>query len=276
MRNATSRKLQGFPAGSAKKNHALPPRDKAALLAQRETWLQQIDPSSLFHRLFDLIPGVYFFAKNLRGELMFLSRNTRDQSHLADETAVIGLTDFDLNPRHMAMSFTQDDARIIATGQPMLNHVEMWVDQLGVPDWFVVNKMPIRSRTGAIIGVMGFSQSYKGRAKFLEPDRGLSKAVSHIRDNYHQDTSIRELSKLAGLSARQLERKFHAAFGLGPQQFLIKTRLRAGCQALLETKQTISEIAYACGFSDQSAFARHFRKHLGMTPKAFRHQKEKA
>ncbi|HEX9046298.1 MAG TPA: AraC family transcriptional regulator, partial [Verrucomicrobiae bacterium] len=162
------------------------------------------------------------------------------------------------------------------TGEPILNHIESWVDPVGVPDWFVVNKMPIRSRTGDIIGIMGFSQSYKGRAKFLEPDRGLSRAMAFIRDNYQQDISIRDLSKLAGLSPRQLERKFQAAFGQGPQQFLIKTRLRAGCQALLETKQSISEIAYGCGFCDQSAFARHFRKHLGMTPKAYRNREGKA
>ncbi|HEX9048274.1 MAG TPA: AraC family transcriptional regulator, partial [Verrucomicrobiae bacterium] len=85
---------------------------KQELLAARDAWLQQIDPSSLFHRLFDLIPGVYFFAKNRRGELMFLSRATRDQSHLTDDTSVIGLTDFDLNPYNMAVAFTRDDAHI--------------------------------------------------------------------------------------------------------------------------------------------------------------------
>jgi AraC-like DNA-binding protein len=239
-------------------------------LAKRDAWLHEIDPAHLFHRLFEVIPGVYFFAKNRCGELMFLSRNNRDLSHLADEAAVIGLTDFDLNPADMARAYTRDDARIYATGKPLLNRVELWFDRLGMPDWFVVNKMPIRSRSGKIIGVMGFSQSYEGRAKMLQPFHNISKAVGYLRQNYHQDVSIPALARLAGMSARQLQRKFKAAFGVGPQQFLIKTRLLAACRALRETERGIAEIAYACGFGDQSALARQFRRYVGVTPGGFR------
>jgi AraC-like DNA-binding protein len=248
----------------------LAPAKRKALLAKRDAWLREIDPAHLFHRLFDVIPGVYFFAKDRQGELMFLSRSHRDLRHLTDEAAVIGLTDFDLNPADMARSYVRDDARIYATGKPLLNRVELWFGRLGMPDWFVVNKMPIRSRSGKIIGIMVFSQSYEGRAKLLQPFHSISKAVSHLRQNYQQDITIADLARLAGLSARQLQRKFKAAVGVGPQQFLIKTRLLAGCRALRETQLGIAEIAYACGFSDQSAFARHFRRYAGLTPTDFR------
>jgi AraC-like DNA-binding protein len=246
------------------------PAERRSNLAKRDAWLREIDPEHLFHRLFDAIPGLYFFAKDRRGEFMFLSRNNRDRCHLGDDAAVIGLSDFDLNPADLARSYVRDDARIHATGEPLLNRVELWFDSLGIPDWFVVNKMPIRSRNGKIIGIMGFSQSYEGRAKLLRPFDGISKAVSHIRQHYHRDIPIGELAGAAALSPRQLQRKFKAAFGVGPQQFLIKTRLLAGCHALRDTQQTVAEIAYACGFTDQSAFARHFRLHIGMTPSQFR------
>jgi AraC-like DNA-binding protein len=266
MQKTTSRRSVASSARSRK----VTATHREARLAKREMWLRDIDPDSLFHRLFDVIPGVYFFAKNREGELMFLSRSNRELRHLADDAAVIGLTDFDLNPVNMARSFVEDDARIRATGKPMLNRVELWFDPLGMPDWFVVNKMPIRSRSGAIIGVMGFSQSYEGRAKLLEPSEGLTKAVNHIREKYGQGISLVALARLAGLSPRQLERRFKAAFGVGPRHFLIKTRLLAGCRLLRGTQQGMAEIAYACGFSDQSAFARDFRRHVGMTPSEFR------
>jgi AraC-like DNA-binding protein len=251
-------------------NRRVTPRLRESLLAKRDAWLREIDPAHLFHRLFEVIPGAHFFAKNRKGELMFASRNSLAHGPKADEAEVIGLTDFDLNPADMARSYVRDDARIYATGRPLLNHVELWFDSLGMPGWFVVNKMPIRSRAGKIIGVMGFSQNYEGRAKTLQPLQGISKAVSHIRQHFHREIALGELARVAALSPRQLQRKFKAAFGVGPQQFLIKTRLLAGCHALRESQQTMAEIAYACGFSDQSAFARHFRLHIGMTPGQFR------
>ncbi len=250
----------------------LTPARRGTLLAKRETWLREIDPTRLFHRLFDMIPGIYFFAKNRRGEIMFASQGVLDLYHVADEASIIGMTDFDLNPRDMAQSYVQDDARIYATGKPLMNRVELWFDGFGMPDWSVVNKMPIRSRTGKIVGIMGFSQRYEDRARLLQPFQGISKAVNHIRVHYQNNISIRELARLSGLSARQLERKFRSTFGVSPRQFLIKTRLLAACRALRESVKSLAEIAFDCGFGDQSSFTRHFRGYIGMTPGRFRHK----
>ncbi len=272
MRKAT----YGAPASWREPPGRLTPARRRALLAERDAWLHEIDPMDLFHRLFDLIPGVYFFAKNRRGELMFTCKASRNLYHITDETEVVGLTDFDLNPPDMARSYVNDDERIYATGKPLVNRVELWFDAQGIPDWFVVNKMPIHSRAGKIIGIMGFSQNYEGRTILLQPFPGISKAVSHLRQNYREDISIRELARIAGLSLRQLQRKFKAFFGVGPKQFLIKTRLLAACHALRGTDQSLAEVAFACGFSDQSAFARHFRSQFGLTPREFRRQERAA
>jgi AraC-like DNA-binding protein len=187
--------------------------------------------------------------------------------------AMIGLSDFDLNPPSLAQAYVRDDARVYATGQPLLNHVELGFDEQAMPDWFVVNKMPIRSRAGKIIGIMGFSQASEQRAKLLSPFPSISKAVSHVRENYPRDIAIGDLVRLVGLSVRQLERKFKACFGIGPQQFLIKTRLLAACRRLTATDDGLAQIAYECGFTHPSAFAHQFRRHLGMTPREFRRQR---
>ena len=252
----------------------LTPAKRKALMAKRDAWLGNIHPMYLFHRLFDMLPGVYFFAKNRRGEAMFASTVARKIYHLAEESDIIGLTDFDLNPEAMAQSQVDDDARIYATGQPLCNRVELWFDGQGVPDWFVVNKMPIYSRAGKIIGIMGFLQSYERRVKQLQQSHGIAKVVSQIRRDYTQNISIRDLAAAAGLSVRHLERKFKESFGVGPRQFLINTRLLAASQRLRETQEGLAEIAYACGFSDHSAFTRDFRRHFGVTPRDFRRREQ--
>jgi AraC-like DNA-binding protein len=258
------------PVSWRKPPRRIEPSEREALLAKRDAWLREIDPQCLFHTLFDLIPGIYFFAKNRQGEIMFTCQANRNLYHMTDDVEVIGLTDFDLNPADMAGSYVHDDALIYETGKPLLNRVELWFDPQGIPDWFVTNKMPIRSRTGEIIGIMGIMQSYEGRAKLLQPFESISKAVSHLRQNYQQDIAIEEVARLAGLSIRQLQRKFKSLFGQGPQQFLIKTRLLSSCRLLRETTQSLAEIAFSCGFTDQSAFARHFRRQFGITPREYR------
>ncbi len=270
MANQRNHSPKPAPVLTIKPLPAITPARRKKILAGREAWLRQADLASSFHRLFAAIPGLQFFAKNHRGEMMLASRGNGDNSHPADETALIGLTDFDLNPPSLARSYVEDDARIYATGQPLLNHVELGFDGQGMPDWFVVNKMPVRSRAGKIIGVMGFSQPYEQRAKLLSPFQSIAKAVSHVRQNYPQNIAIGRLVRLAGLSARQLERKFKACFGLGPRQFLIKTRLLAACRRLTATNDGLARIACECGFADPSAFARQFRRHLGMAPRQFR------
>ena len=140
----------------------------------------------------------------------------------------------------------------------------------GFPNGVSSIKFRIRSGNGRIIGIIGFSQSYEGRAKLLPAFQGISKVVSHIRVRYAENLSLRELGRLAGASERQLERKFKTYFGIGPQQYIIRTRLMAACRRLIVTDENLAEIAFTCGFSKPSAFAFYFRRELGLTPSEFR------
>ncbi|RBP43823.1 PAS domain-containing protein [Roseimicrobium gellanilyticum] len=238
----------------------------------RDSWLQEIAPTSLFHTLFDSLPGLHFFAKNQRGEIMFLSRSIRERYGLRDDASTVGLTDFDINPHGMAESYVSDDARIYSTGEPMSDRVELWWDAQGVPNWYVVTKLPIWSRRGRIIGVMGVIQEYEGHARFDTPWREIAASVKFIRQHFRKQVSIAALARQAGLSIRQLQRRFRAVLRLTPQEFLIKTRVLAACRALRESDASLSDIASACGFYDQSSFTEHFRRHAGQTPLAYRRQ----
>lgn len=261
------------PAGSLSVRPApktSPQASPSARLQAREDWLRQIDSAFLFHRLFDLIPGFSFFAKNRSGEMMFASRNILDRYHFREESDIVGLTDFDLSPPDMARAHVDDDEQLYASGQPILNRIELGFDDAGVPDWFVVNKLPVRSTDGAIIGVMGFFQSYHGREK-MHPHYDVAKAVDYVRQHYEEPLSVSELARLTGLSVRQLQRKFKLAFATGPHEFVTRIRLLAACRLLRDTDLSAGEIASKCGFSDQSSFTKHFRGHIGETPRRYRY-----
>jgi AraC-like DNA-binding protein len=240
------------------------------LVAARDAWLHEIDPNHHFHRILDLLDGVYFFAKNRAGETMLVSQSILARYEMTDELEMLGKTDFDLNPEAMAQGYVSDDARIYETGEPILDRIELWFDEQGIPDWYVVHKLPIRSRSGEIIGVMGILQSYRGRERLVQPLFEISTTVEYIRKKYHESIRIEDLAEMAALSVRQLERKFNAAFGIGPQEFVIRTRILAACHALRESDLGLAEIAAEHGFCDQSSFTQHFKHHIGQTPTQFR------
>jgi transcriptional regulator GlxA family with amidase domain len=91
-----------------------------------------------------------------------------------------------------------------------------------------------------------------------------------MRDHYHTPITNRQLARLAHMSVRAFERKFHASFHLTPQKYLRKLRLMLASRALVYSGATLAEIATGCGFADQSHFTRAFRRHFGRTPRQYR------
>lgn len=255
---------------------ALSLAERKARLAKRDAWLRQIAPSDLFFPLMDLIPGVFFFAKDGDGKLMLMNRRMSEVYHVDDPAKLVGLTDFAMNPVDMAKAFVADDRAVIETGKPLLNRLELWFDEMGLPAWVFVNKLPLRNKDGEIIGLMGITQSYRSRVVAYGRSHPVTKAVEHIIQNYSQPLPLDELARIACVSPRQLQRVFRSVFGEGPHEFLIKARLGAACAKIRETEMTMGEVAECCGFTDQSSFTRHFREHFGFTPRRYRMDVRKA
>ena len=249
---------------------ALSKAERKARLAKRDAWIRRIATPDLFFPLMDLIPGVFFFAKDGDGRLMLMNRRMSEVYHVDDPAKLVGLSDFAMNPLDMAKSFVADDRAVIKTGKPLLNRLELWFDEMGLPAWVFVSKLPLRNEDGEIIGLMGITQSYRARVGTFGPSHPVTRAVEYMAGNYGRPIPLLELAKIACVSPRQLQRVFKAVFGEGPHEFLLKTRLAAACALIRETERAIGEIADTCGFSDQSSFNRHFKGHFGFTPRFYR------
>jgi transcriptional regulator GlxA family with amidase domain len=94
--------------------------------------------------------------------------------------------------------------------------------------------------------------------------------LHHIRTHLSEPLRVSALARLAGVSARQLERRFRQFTRLSPTEFIVRARLVEACRLLSETGNPIGSIALDLGFYDQSAFNKLFRKHLGMSPREYR------
>jgi AraC-like DNA-binding protein len=237
---------------------------------ERREWLAKLDPASHFHTLFDHLPGVYFFAKDRRGRTMFASRGILERYKMKSECEMLGLTDHDINPEAMAQGYIQDDAQLLSGKAKSISRLELWFDSQGAPDWFFVTKLPLLDLRGKPQGTMGVLRQATDHEKKLPVCQSLARAVEIMRKDYAQPLTISTISKACFVSERQLQRQFMTAMGITPQEFLIKTRVMTASRLLIETRLSQKEIAQACGFTDASSFALHFRKRTLQTPSAYR------
>lgn len=236
----------------------------------RDRFLGAICPEQAFHLLFDHLPGVLFFAKDRDGRLLAANRALLDLYGYEKGENFWGVTDFELLPRSLAEKFRKDDLQVVQTGRPLLEIVEVFISRHGIPAWFLTNKIPVVSRNGEVIGVMGTIQDYDQQRELLPADSDPSGALDHIGANFTRDIAIPDLAGMCGLSVRQFERKFKEHLKTPPQQYILKMRVHAACDELRRGRKPISDIATDLGFYDQAAFTKQFRKHMGMTPLYYR------
>lgn len=250
------------------------PRRKAGEIArwrrERAAWVAGLEPAGMFQRLFDHVPGLHFFAKNREGRLMFASEGLLRRYQMQDDSDFIGRTDHDLNPEAMAEAYVEDDRRLVAGEVGIIERMELWWDRQGMPDWFLVTKLPLLDRRGRVQGVMGLLRRPDEAERRLPVFQTVALAVEKIRRDFALPLRIEEIARSCGQSPRQLQRRFQTAFGISPQEFLLKTRVLAATRMLEETACTVGEIALRCGFVDASSFTQHFRRRLGLSPAAYR------
>lgn len=240
------------------------------LTRERDAWLAQIPAWGLFHRIFDEIPGYYFFAKDRQGRTMVTSKSILDRYQMKHEEEMLGFTDYDINPRSMAEGYAQDDERLLSGEMDRIQHLELWFNRQGMPDWYVVTKLPVVDRKMRPIGVMGVLRPAAEHDEKLPILENVAQAVMIIRKEFPRNISMLDLADSCGQSLRSLQRRFKEAFGISPQEFLIKTRVSEAMKLLLETNLTAAQIAGRCGFVDASNLSDHFKKRSGLTPTEYR------
>jgi AraC-like DNA-binding protein len=84
------------------------------------------------------------------------------------------------------------------------------------------------------------------------------------------DVSLSDLAAACGLSAGHFSRAFKRTTGLPPHRWLMEQRLKRAKALLLDPSRTVSDVAMACGFADQSHFTRVFSGRVGATPGAWK------
>lgn len=114
------------------------------------------------------------------------------------------------------------------------------------------------------------SQQRPAEARGGLPGRSLRRLEEYVRENLAQPICLAELSGIAGLSKRHFLRAFQESLGATPYNYVLSLRIEEAKRRLLETGDSIVDVALATGFSHAQHFSTSFKKATGLTPSAFR------
>jgi AraC family transcriptional regulator len=98
----------------------------------------------------------------------------------------------------------------------------------------------------------------------------MRRALEYIEAHLEGDPSIAEIALECNLSSGHFARAFRQTLGVAPHRWLLQRRVAYAKKLLAYGKLSLSEIALACGFVDQSHLSRVFRQQVGQSPGRWR------
>lgn len=94
--------------------------------------------------------------------------------------------------------------------------------------------------------------------------------INYIAKNYFQHITAQSVADMFGVSVPKLNQILIYQMGTGFSEFLDSVRINNACKMLLETKRSVTDIAYSVGYSTLKTFNRKFTNKKLMTPSQFR------
>ena len=103
---------------------------------------------------------------------------------------------------------------------------------------------------------------------FAPSSASIAHGVDHLAQ-YGRALTIPYLCAAVGTNEFALKQGFREVFGVSPHKMLVDIRMRKA-QALLESGEPVSSVAYKVGFQHPSSFSAAFRRYFGCVPKSLK------
>ena len=231
-----------------------------------------IEASSFVEGLFDRVPDVVFFIKDLHGRYRIVNQTLVDRCGGSSKEDLLGRTARDVFPEPLGLRFLEQDLAVCRSGSAITHQLELHLYPTRREGWCLTDKTALEDGTGAVVGVAGISRDLESPGDNARDFAEIAAVVDFIRANFGSRLRVEELARIAGLSIYQLNRRLRLVFGITASQLVTKTRIDAASSMLRGGSEKVADVANACGYFDQSAFSRAFRRTVGLTPQQYREQ----
>ncbi len=135
--------------------------------------------------------------------------------------------------------------------------------------WDYFRKPPdLEGLSASISTVLGLKQ---GKAKKdYQHMKGLYRGIGYINRYFNTKITLQQVAWEAGMSISTFTRKFKKTMGVTFTSYVNNLRISRAVEMLKEDDFSMSDIAFACGFTNQFHFTRTFKKIKKTTPTRFR------
>lgn len=226
----------------------------------------RIHDSAFVEQLFDHIPDVVFFIKDTTGRYVRVNRTLVSRCGATDKQDLLGRTAREVFPSPLGERFLEQDLMVVNTATSIHQNLELHLYPTRIEGWCLTDKLPLWSPEREVIGLAGISRDLQQAGETDE----VAAVIEHVRARFGDDLRVEGMAAAAGLSVYQLNRRLRKILEITASQLVIKTRIDAASRMLRSSPDAIASIAHACGYYDQSAFSRVFRRTVGLTPQQYR------
>jgi AraC-like DNA-binding protein len=115
-------------------------------------------------------------------------------------------------------------------------------------------------------GVSISAPQFRGGLSSLQIRRATELLETHLDGNI----ALQQVAEACELSASHFARAFKKTFRTSPYRWLIDRRVERAIDLMTNSRSPLADIAIRCGFADQSAFNRSFKRIHGVTPGIWR------
>ena len=70
---------------------------------------------------------------------------------------------------HLAESYRRNDRKVMSSGKPIVNKLDLRRNHLGGTDWFCTTKIPLFDKAGTVRGLAGFAREVKNSQSSFKP-----------------------------------------------------------------------------------------------------------
>jgi PAS domain S-box-containing protein len=165
-----------FQAGGQRRGLVVLGRDITRHTQAEQSLAQERD---LLQALMDNIPDTIYF-KDTASRFTRINRAQAQTLQVADPKDAIGKSDFDFFSGEFVQTAYHDEQEIFRSGRPLIGKIEEVRRPDGMRRWVSATKMPIRSQTGEVIGLVGLSRDIseiQQRERELEVIASVSAAL---------------------------------------------------------------------------------------------------
>ncbi len=219
--------------------------------------------------LFDAIPDTVFFVKDVGGRYVAVNQTLVARTGKTSKRDLIGRTAADVFPGALGSQMAAQDRAVLQDGTSISARLELHLYADGSEGWCLTWKEPLHDRQGRIIGLTGISRDLQMAASGKSDLTSISRVIDHIHAHLTDPMPLATLANLAGLTQFQLDQRMRGLFGISTAQFQTRARINHACNLLRSGAGSIAQVALDCGYGDQAAFTRAFRKSVGLTPSQY-------